>query len=434
MNQIIFLFTFLFEVLTGAFYFSVKYRTVLSRSMTALFFVAVGSVQYGVSFLNIGYLNLALFIVCWFLVGKFVYGLRIWSAVFHAGVLAALMLSTEYVATFLLKLFVDIDMNNIPHGNTLHLLILSVSAKIVYFFGVYIASKIALRERRIRFFAPQTVPLLVLPLASFFILVGLDRTVKQFAPDRGMLVLFLIASLLLLYSNLTVFAVHEYTLRLQKKNAELLLQNQKNEIDVEHYMSLIRQKETADIILHDTAKHMAAVRALAVEGDGDRVVSYIDSVYNDIGMNTLRRFSSNKLVDAIVSRYYNKYSELGVDFFCDVRDIDFSFLADAEITALLDNLLSNAFAAAAATQKKKSVDLSVRRQNVHFIVVSVVNTCGAIPEKRNGRFVSAKKGDQHGVGLASVNAVVKKHGGSLRTDFHEDTMIFEAVAVLDDTV
>ena len=307
-------------------------------------------------------------------------------------------------------------------------------AKIVYFIGVYIASKISLREKSVRILAPQTLPLLILSAATLFVLIGMDETVKRCAPDKSILLVFSLASLFLLYANLTVFAVHEYTLRLQKKNAELLLQNQKNEIDTEHYQSLIRQKETEDIILHDTAKHMAAVRALAVEGDGDRVVSYIDSVYNDIGMNTLRRFSSNKLVDAIVSRYYNKYSELGVDFFCDVRDIDFSFLADAEITALLDNLLSNAFAAAAAAEKKKSVDLSVRRQNVHFIVVSVVNTCGAIPEKRNGRFISAKKDDQHGVGLASVNAVVKKHGGSLRTDFYEDAMTFEAVAVLDDTV
>ena len=434
MNDLIYLATFVFEILTGLFYFSVKFTRAVSRPVAALIFAAAVAVQYGASHFNMPYLNLALFILCWFVVGKFVYGLRISGAAFHAGLLAALMMSTEFVATFLLKLFTDIDANDLFFEDTFNLLILSVLAKIVYFIGVYIASKISLREKNVRILAPQTLPLLILSAATLFVLIGMDETVKRCTPDKSILLIFSLASLFLLYANLTVFAVHEYTLRLQKKNAELLLQNQKNEIDTEHYQSLIRQKEAEDIILHDTSKHMAAIRALAVEGDGDRIVSYIDSVYNDIGMSTLRRFSNNKLVDAIVSRYYNKYSELGIDLFCDVRDIDFSFLADAEITALLDNLLSNAFAAAAAAQKKKSVDLSVRRQNVHFIVVSVVNTCGAIPEKRNGRFISAKKGDLHGVGLASVNAVVKKHGGSLRTDFHEDAMTFEAVAVLDDTV
>ncbi|MBQ6018721.1 MAG: hypothetical protein IJL26_00950 [Clostridia bacterium] len=214
MNRLIFLSTFLFELLTGAFYFGVKFSPARRRWQTAASFIAVGALQYGISMLNMPYVNLTAFILCWFFIGVFVYALRIPAAAFHAGLLAAIMMSTEFVATFLLKLFVDIDMNDLFFGDTFNLMILSFMAKIVYFIGVYIASRFSVREKSVRILAPQTLPLLLLSAATLFVLSGMDETVKRYSPDRPLLLIFSLASGFLLYANLTVFAVHEYTIRL----------------------------------------------------------------------------------------------------------------------------------------------------------------------------------------------------------------------------
>ena len=175
---------------------------------------------------------------------------------------------------------------------------------------------------------------------------------------------------------------------------------------------------------------MEAIRSLAAEDGGEKIAEYIDSVYELEDLRLLRQFSSNKLADVIVNRYYARFLECGIDFYCDIRDIDLSFLTDGELTALLDNLLSNALDAAADAEKK-FVELTVEQRNLHYVAVRMANACAEAPKKKYGRFVSSKKEGLHGVGLNSIAAVAKKHGGSVSAEYHAETKTFETVVVLE---
>ena len=208
-----------------------------------------------------------------------------------------------------------------------------------------------------------------------------------------------------------------------------MLQTQKHDIDMEYYYSLQKQQEIADIIMHDIKKHMIAVRDIAADEHNTEIVKYIDSVYEISDFNKLKHYSSNKLIDVIVNRFAQKFMEHFIDFYSDIRDIDFSFLNDSELTALLDNLLSNAFNSS-VTAQNKIVELEIKIQNQHFIVISVTNTCGEKPIKKNNKYVSKNKNGLHGIGLKSVENIVKKHNGRLSLVFNEENMQFKANVVI----
>ena len=91
------------------------------------------------------------------------------------------------------------------------------------------------------------------------------------------------------------------------------------------------------------------------------------------------------------------------------------------VTTLYGNLLSNAFEAATLSTEK-SVEVSVIN-NIHQnnIIISVINSCDIAPILENaGRFRSLKKGPGiHGVGLKSIERIVKKYHG-IETMYYDD--------------
>lgn len=427
MIEIISIATFVFEILTTGFYYNNRFLAAVSRQWVVLSFFAAGVAQYFINMLSIPYMNLVVFVLSYFVLGIFVYKLKIINALFHAGLLAGLMMSTEFIATFILNIFLDLDLSRLRE-NVLDYLVLSITAKVVYFISVYIVSKLFVKQKETAF-VPQTLALLFLPLASVLVLIGMDKTDKAFQLDRGTLIIYLIAAVLLLYSNILVFAIYEHTIRLNIRNTELKLLSQKNEIDTEHYRTLQRQHNNTSILIHDINKHMAAVRDLAEVGDNAEIVDYINSVYEISEFDSMREFSANTLVNVIVNRFYSQFKDNDIDFYCDIRAIDFSFLKDSEITALLDNLLSNAYNAT-KTADQKHVDLTIKQKNQHYIVVAVENTCGEPPEKRNGQYISKTKSGTHGFGLKSIANIAKKHDGEFYTSFDSEKMLFKATVIL----
>lgn len=56
-------------------------------------------------------------------------------------------------------------------------------------------------------------------------------------------------------------------------------------------------------------------------------------------------------MNVIVSRYAQLCNDNNINLIVDIRNIDFSFITDSDLTALLDNLLENAYEAAKSSEK-----------------------------------------------------------------------------------
>ena len=80
---------------------------------------------------------------------------------------------------------------------------------------------------------------------------------------------------------------------------------------------------------------MLSIKELSNEKDFESINKYIDSLYEDYQIKYLKKYSDNKLINAIINRYVSACKDKEIDFYCDIRDIDFSCISNNDITSYL---------------------------------------------------------------------------------------------------
>lgn len=244
-------------------------------------------------------------------------------------------------------------------------------------------------------------------------------------------VLFLVSTFILLFSNVIVFFVHERTVSTLTENAEYQLLARETKMNNEHYAELQRQQEISAVLVHDIKRHLNVIRNMSVEQGNDDITKYVDSVYESTEIHSLRQFSSNKLVNVIANRYATLCKNDNIRFNPDIRDIDLSCIADGDLTALLDNLLENAYEAAKVAEEK-FVDIRIDKFNDFCIIILVKNSFLETPKQIGDHFVSSKKNTRnHGIGIKSIKRIAKKYNGEADFDCDNDKKVFTAKVALE---
>lgn len=432
MIAISYFFIYAFETLISFMYFNNKFDVKMKNGVLITSLAASLFLQYGLSFLSIPYLNLAIFFVCNFLICYVCYDSKVSQSLFNSCLLAAMMLITELIIVYLSRLIFGINITEHSTNETV-LLIQSGSAKLLYFIVAFFISKFSRKENRDDFNFSKTVLLLLLPIASISLLLGIVRLTEIFTTNNSIYFIFTIATILLIYSNIIVFWVHESTIKAQKENTELQLQAQKSELDTEYYSILQNQYDNSNILIHDIKRHLLSIKSFANENDCSSINKYIDNLYNEYEVKNIKKYSEKKLVNAIINRYALVFKEKNIDFSCDIRNIDFSFISNNDLTAILDNLLENALEAS-QDSKEKSIELLIFPTNVNYIAINLNNSCAVAPTIRNGKLVTTKKESTiHGYGIKSIKRIVKNHDGNISFEYTESENTFCVKIVLKQT-
>lgn len=428
MTTVCYFFIYIFETLISYIYFSNKFESRFSSKITFIFFSTSFLLQFVSNQIKTPNLNLLMFLLCNFLLCFLCYKSSVLQSVFITVILCALMIITEFCIVYLSKLFFDIDILDYT-GNDIILIMQSACSKILYFILTYVILKISFKQKYFKLNAKNSL-LFLLPLSSILMLIGLFYVAKTNNPDTSTYILFCVATIILMYSNIIVFWVHESTIRTEQQNAELKLQQQKSEIDTAYYSILQDQYENSNILIHDIKRHLMSIKELSDSNDHAGINRYIENLYGNYDIKFIKKYSNNNLVNAIINRYLSTYKESDIDFFCDIRDIDFSFMAENDITAVLDNLLENAFEASEKS-KDKRIELLIYSSNVNYVAININNTCATTPIMNNGKFVTTKKEPSiHGYGIKSIKRIVKKYDGSISFSFDESNNLFITKLVL----
>lgn len=248
--------------------------------------------------------------------------------------------------------------------------------------------------------------------------------------DKTTNILFSVASIVLLLSNVIVLIVHEKIIDTIMKNAELQLEMQKTEINDEYYRELEQQYNSSSLLIHDIKKCLMNIRELSVQKENDHIITYIDSIYNGYEIKSFKQFSNHKLVNIIVSRYEQLCESENIRFSVDIRSVDFSFMSDSDITALLDNLLENAYEAAKASEIG-IIDLSIEKQNERYVRIQTSNSSEQKPIITNGIIKSTKSNNKlHGIGIKSITKITKKYSGNIAWNYDDASKVFTSTILL----
>ena len=225
--------------------------------------------------------------------------------------------------------------------------------------------------------------------------------------------------------------VHENTIRTQAENMELQLQKQKANTETEYYDILQKQYESSNVLIHDIKRHLLSVKQLALMNDCPAINDYVDSLYQEYTVKNNKVYSDNKLINVIVNRYATAFTENNIDFFCDIRSIDFSFISNADLTAVLDNLLENAFEATLDSEEK-TVEFSILITNTRFITLIMNNSCSKKPNIKNQKLITSKNETTiHGYGMKSIQRIVNKYDGTISFNYEEQTNLFSVKIVFE---
>ena len=432
MTIIINLLTYIFEALISPFFFGKKFEKRFHIGIILLAFSLSALIQFGLNFAGIQVLNLVSFIICNFILCLICYKTKVMQAIFSTLLLAAAMLITEITIMYVSSLLFGIAVLEYT-TNELVLFLQSGSSKLLYFLTVYLLAKLSTKEERNDLGSAKSFLLLLLPISSIAILLGIFKAAINYQFDKSIYVVLIVSTILLMYANIAVFWVHESLIKTQRENTELQLQAQKAELDTEYYTLLQNQYENSNILIHDIKRHLLSIKDLADENDCDGIEHYIDNLYSEYEVKNIKKYSNHKLVNAIINRYVKVFADSGITFNCDIRNIDFSFIDDNDLTSLLDNLLENALEASRDSEEKK-VDLLIAPTNVNYISISLNNTCSVAPNIKNGKLITTKKKSApHGYGIKSIKRIADKYDGDVSFDYDKEKQLFSIRIVLSST-
>lgn len=421
---------YIFEAIISYIFISGKYTPRLNNNYLFLCFFSSALIQFIINIVgNTEYTNIIGFLACNLLLCILCFKTNIFQSIYTSILLTAIMLLTEMCISFLGVTLFHIDILDMADNSMLFIL-LNGSSKLFFFFIAYFVSKISIKESKDNLKLNKTNMLFFLPMASILIMGGMSYIALNYELDEFTYVLFVIGIILLMYSNIVVFLVHESVLETQFENTSLKLQKQKSEIDTEYYSILQNQYENSNILIHDIKRHLLSIKELSKEKDFDGINKYIDNLYDNYQIQYLKIYSDNKLINAIINRYVNTCKERNIDFYCDIRDIDFSFISDNDITSLLDNLLENAIEAAQNADSKK-IELTVKNINTNYIVINTWNYCSSAPNLKDGKLQTTKSNKFiHGYGIKSIERIAKQYDGNVSHNFDAEEMKFSLSVVL----
>lgn len=163
---------------------------------------------------------------------------------------------------------------------------------------------------------------------------------------------------------------------------------------------------------HDYHNHIQSMKACLAMEAYQRLETYLDQLDSDLtAVDTVLK-SGNLAVDAVLNSKLTLARARNIAITAKARVPAQLPFGQVELGIILGNLLDNALEACEQVQpaEKRFLRLYldvIRGGQLYF---SLSNACGEV-RRRDGQFVTRKAGDWHGLGLARVDAVVRRAGG-----------------------
>ncbi|MDD3410755.1 MAG: ATP-binding protein [Eubacteriales bacterium] len=182
----------------------------------------------------------------------------------------------------------------------------------------------------------------------------------------------------------------------------------------EQYQALTKHIESVRRARHDLRQHLTVISAMAAQGDCEAVQSYAAHLTpTEAAPLTL---CEHPVCNALLCHYQTLAQREGVAFETQAslpRDLR---IEESDLAVVLGNLLENALEANRyVPQKERQISVRATTQGSRlFLIVS--NPCDAQERSDKGTRSRKRAYEEPGVGLSSVEAVVKRYHGDWKID------------------
>lgn len=179
--------------------------------------------------------------------------------------------------------------------------------------------------------------------------------------------------------------------------------------------------------IHDQKHHLGLLRQYLVLGEYEKASEYAEAVGAKIGREPKRLRTGDENMDRILDWKIREAQEKGIRVQTDLMGGVYP-IAEQDLCLLIGNLMDNAMEACEKAAKERRIFIGLRIQGKIW-VLKIGNPCKEEPRKKDGRFLSGKRGFREpGMGLVSVRELVEEtYGGSLTITYSGTEFWVEAV-------
>lgn len=201
---------------------------------------------------------------------------------------------------------------------------------------------------------------------------------------------------------------------------------------LEHDYHALSQAYAANAkLFHDFHNHMGVLRQFLIEKKYENALQYLDELNVPVKQITDQAWTGNEALDYLISSKSSSARSKGIQFQAQVEFPHHTNIKNADLCAILGNLLDNALEGACQMPKEKEpfIRLTIRRIN-QMLIIKVENSFQKeLKIHKDGSLQSTKEEKGlHGWGLKSAQTAAEKYDGMVQTSFTDST--FMAVATL----
>lgn len=259
------------------------------------------------------------------------------------------------------------------------------------------------------------------------IFVPLGSIVIGYFAAKGLDIISLVTSVILLLINIDIFYLYDSLIDMfSAKQERNLIQNQ-NEAYQNQLKLMQHSQMTVRCLKHDMDNHILKMQDLLANENYKDLKDYLSDTKKYIDIDKKIIDSGNESVDSTLNYKLARLSSMNVKTDFDVSIPSSLGISSFDMNIVISNLVDNSLEAlellSDTEQKRMSISMKYKQGYVKIVIGNTFD--GILP---NG--IKTKKQDyrSHGIGLKSVERIVEKYGGILKTEVSKKW--FEALVLM----
>jgi hypothetical protein len=205
---------------------------------------------------------------------------------------------------------------------------------------------------------------------------------------------------------------------------ETLVEMQRN-----YYPVILESVDKALHASHDLRHHVGVIRGLVSSGKYDELLAYTEKYTAGSTALSSFTFCENYVADIILRHFAVLAEHEGICFQVDAVIPETLPVDNADLCIVFSNLLENALEACAYLEEDRKIIVIVK-QIKNNLTILIDNSFNGTIRMRGGVFMSSKRQNREGVGLASVRAIAEKYGGGAEFMPDYERKIFASEVVI----
>lgn len=193
-----------------------------------------------------------------------------------------------------------------------------------------------------------------------------------------------------------------------------------------HEMELMRISNRKEQNLrHDLRHHLFEIEGLAKQGEDEKICTYIDELRRTFADSKQMVHTGEYETDSLINYLLGNAKNHQIDVTCDIKipeDIDVS---RCKLNVIVGNLLENAIEAAAQADEKRIV--LTMQFSAGILFLQIKNTYNGPVRVEGGHVLGKKSKNNHGIGLRSVQDLVREQNGSLDISVTDQFFVAEGM-------